>query len=371
MMHAMVLRAEKERSSPVTTTERKRQLREAIGRRPPNLSPTRRRRAETSITQRVLALPEIASARGVLVCLSYGAEPTTRDLIEALRRAGKEVFVPRADRHDRSIHVHPWPCTVRTLSFGLTQPVATAPQLPAAQIDETIDAAIIVGLAFDPSGIRLGHGSGYVDRYLTTHPTFAIGLCFESDLLPEIPPRAHDVPMSVVVTDGRTLRPREDPHDALRVWLGLDHSEIDELLRGVLAGEAFDSETYARFRERLLRHIGVEERILFPASRKAGSAVLASRLAELRTDHAALTTLLVPTPDRALAVEIASLLARHNELEETNGGIYDSCLAVLTPEEAKAVLAQGRARAPVPTTRYFDGHGTVRTAREALAKARR
>ncbi len=351
--------------------EHKQQLRDAIENRTPGLSAEGHARAEASMRERVLALPEIVCARGVLVCLSYGAEPETRHLIERLEAAGKEVFVPRADRRDRMLHVHRWPCALGTLSFGLTQPLATAPEVKQEEIDRTIDAAIFVGPAFDLTGTRLGHGSGFVDRYLTAHPTFAIGLSFECTLLPEIPAATHDVPMSVIVTERRTLRPADDPREALRAWLSLDHSEIDALLRSVVGGDRLDLEIYGRFRERLLRHIGIEERILFPPSRRRGTAALASRLAELRTDHAALTTLLVPTPDLALAREIASLLAKHNALEETNGGVYDSCLAVLSAEEAREVLAQARARKPVPTASHFDGHGTVRTAEEALAKARR
>jgi hypothetical protein len=95
------------------------------------------------------------------------------------------------------------------------------------------------------------------------------------------------------------------------------------------------------------------------------------RRAALRIDHAALTTLLVPTPDRALALEIHALLERHNQIEDGNGGVYDECIAALTTEDAARVLQAAQGRAPVPTTGYFDGPGTVRTAEEALTKARR
>ena len=154
-------------------------------------------------------------------------------------------------------------------------------------------------------------------------------------------------------------------------WLALDHRQIDELLGSALAGDGFDPVPFGQFRERLLRHIGIEERILFPAVRGRDPSKEAERLAALRIDHGALTTLLVPTPDRALASEIRSLLVTHNEIEEGEGGVYETCVAVLDAEEATRVLEAARARPPVPTTGYFDGPGTVRTAAEALAKAHR
>jgi hypothetical protein len=47
-------------------------------------------------------------------------------------------------------------------------------------------------------------------------------------------------------------------------------------------------------------------------------------------------------PDRQLAEEIASLLARHNEAEERPDGAYDACLALLDDHAADAILHAAR-----------------------------
>lgn len=318
----------------------------------------------------VLALPEIRAARAVLICLSFADEPETRLLLDALVGAGKTVYLPRADRHDRRLHIHRWPCELETLRMGLAQPTTSTSELADDQVDAEVDVAIILGLGFDETGIRLGHGSGYVDRFLTAHPIFAVGLGFGATLVPRLPRATYDVPMSVLVTEGRVIRPPSDPRTALREWLSVDHQEIAALLHDALSGPDFDPASFARFRERLLRHIGVEERVLFPAVRERDATRVADRLAALRVDHAALTTLLVPTPDRDLALEVEALLGGHNEIEEQLDGVYDGCLAALSNADATRVLRAARARHPVPTTGYFDGPGTVRTAEAALAKAR-
>jgi 5-formyltetrahydrofolate cyclo-ligase len=142
----------------------------------------------------------------VLVCLSYGIEPQTRPLIHALRRAGKRVSLPRADRHDRRLHVHPWPCELQRLGFGLEQPTPTAPAIADAEIMRELDVALILGLGFDRAGVRLGHGSGYVDRFLAAHPVLAIGLSFEAQLLERLPRAPYDLPMQVIVSEDRVLR---------------------------------------------------------------------------------------------------------------------------------------------------------------------
>lgn len=165
--------------------------------------------------------------------------------------------------------------------------------------------------------------------------------------------------------------PSNDPKAELRAWLVNDHEEINALALDARAPDGIDDEAFERFRERLLRHMGIEERLLFPLIEDANEGQLATAINELRIDHAALTSLLVPTPDHVLVQEIAGLLELHNELEDRSGGIYDQCLALLEDETAEAILFDAYECRPVQTAKYFDGPGTVRTAAAALEKARR
>lgn len=359
-------------SDPDQTTQDKALLRAQMSARAAAIPAKVRETATAQMQRRLLDAPEIIAARGVLVCLSYGIEPETRPLIQALVDAGKQVYLPRADRRDRQLHVHSWPCELHTLSFGLEQPSRSSASLDAGELPRAIDVAVILGLAFDHHGVRLGHGSGYVDRFLAAHPLFSIGLTFETQVVEQLPRASHDVPMSMVVSEDRIVRMPVDAKADLRRWLARDHEEIGAFLDAAIADpDHFDTEAYASFRERLLRHIGIEERILFPAVKRANEAQLPERIRALRVDHAALTTLLVPSPDRALALEIASLLDPHNLVEEQPQGVYDLCLSLLDHELAHTILHNARTRQPVPTTGYFDGRGTVRSAAEALAKAQR
>jgi 5-formyltetrahydrofolate cyclo-ligase len=165
------------------------------------------RRAAARLRARVLALPEVAAARRVFTCLSFGAEIDTLELAEALLSEGREVYLPRAVAADGSLRVHRYPCALRTLSFGLRQPIAGAPELAAEAIDATVDVALVLGLAFDRRGVRLGYGSGYFDRFLRGRPFPAVGLAFDFQLVDRLPAAEHDVPMAVVVTDKETVRP--------------------------------------------------------------------------------------------------------------------------------------------------------------------
>jgi 5-formyltetrahydrofolate cyclo-ligase len=63
------------------------------------------------------------------------------------------------------------------------------------------DLALIPGLGFTSLGHRLGRGGGFYDRWLASFTGKKIGLCFERQLLQEIPIEPHDVMMDVVITN--------------------------------------------------------------------------------------------------------------------------------------------------------------------------
>jgi len=161
--------------------------------------PARRREAEL-VRRRVVELPEVASALGMFVCLSFGFELETWGLVGHLLASGRELYVPRSDPRDGLLHLHRYPCPLESLSFGLRQPPRGTPELDPAKVDETIDAALVVGLGFDRRGYRLGYGKGYFDRFLANRPFAAVGLAYEHQLVDRLPAADHDVPLTAVVT---------------------------------------------------------------------------------------------------------------------------------------------------------------------------
>ena len=65
---------------------------------------------------------------------------------------------------------------------------------------ETIELAIVPGIAFDRSNHRLGRGGGYYDKLLPQLNTYNIGVCFDFQLFEAIPYEEFDVRMDEVVS---------------------------------------------------------------------------------------------------------------------------------------------------------------------------
>jgi hypothetical protein len=152
----------------------------------------------------------------------------------------------------------------------------------------------------------------------------------------------------------------------IRRFLADDHDRLDKFLSSALkpSGEV-DLASYAEFRAGLLRHIGIEEKILFPASQRANGGIPFPTVARLHRDHGALALLLVPTPAADIVAEVRSILDAHNDIEEGPDGVYAACDRLLG-SELQAVLEQLKAYPPVKVAPHFDGPGIVRRAEDAL-----
>jgi hypothetical protein len=151
----------------------------------------------------------------------------------------------------------------------------------------------------------------------------------------------------------------------LRELLSEDHARLDALLATCLRAEgAFPSEAYDEFRRGLLRHIGIEERILFPELRKHQGVTELER--QLHRDHAALAALLVPPPTRRELEQIAAILDAHNPLEEVEPGLYE-IIERATGEELPTLMERVRAYPQVPLAAHSDSE-LLRTTIEKLLR---
>jgi hypothetical protein len=108
---------------------------------------------------------------------------------------------------------------------------------------------------------------------------------------------------------------------AIHHFLAEDHARLDELL----ARAPSDRAAYEELRAGLLRHIAMEEKVLFADARARRGGSPLPIVARLHADHAALASLFVPSPTPSLLRTIEQILAEHNPLEEREHGLYETC----------------------------------------------
>lgn len=162
----------------------------------------------------------------------------------------------------------------------------------------------------------------------------------------------------------------EDPTSGLIAnFLEDDHRRLDRLLQAAAAHPGrVDTEAYDRFRAGLLRHIGMEEKLLLPAMHRWRGGEPLPVAAKLRLDHGALATLLMPTPIPRILATIRRILSDHNRLEEGPNGLYAICDR-LPAAEMEPLLAALRTAPLVSVMRHSDSPAVMKTLEGALARA--
>ncbi|HRF23422.1 MAG TPA: hemerythrin domain-containing protein, partial [Chitinophagaceae bacterium] len=105
-----------------------------------------------------------------------------------------------------------------------------------------------------------------------------------------------------------------------------DHRRIEQLLDQACENpDVIDLEYYHQFRTGILKHIKMEEKILFPAAQRANGNIPIPLAAKLRLEHGAITSLMVLPPTLDVIKVVRIILDEHDLLEEEPGGMYDIC----------------------------------------------
>lgn len=168
------------------------------------LSVGERDRASARITDHVLALPEVERASVVMVFWSFGSEPDTAPLLEALHARGIRVALPRIVDGEMGSRSYSPGDAVTVTSFGPREPSAGEALDPS-----TIDVVVTPGVAFDRSGRRVGYGGGFYDRFFprVRPDTARLGIGFDLQLIDEDLPSGHfDLGLDGVITESGVVR---------------------------------------------------------------------------------------------------------------------------------------------------------------------
>ena len=157
--------------------------------------------ATQAITENLLGLHEVVSARTVFIYISHGNEVDTHGLLRHFLAKGMMVTVPKilpnrtmiAVPFDRWVDLTPG-------ELGILTPSGDIPcSLP-------IDIVITPGLGFTAEGHRIGYGRGYYDKWFAEHRTGKkIALAFDAQVIHDIPHDENDIPVEILITEKRIM----------------------------------------------------------------------------------------------------------------------------------------------------------------------
>ena len=153
-----------------------------------------KRACETFLAQDIYA-----HAQSILLYMPLKNEVDVRLIMERATADGKQVALPRFDPDTAAYcayFVGEEPLVAGP--FDILEPTKSNP----APVNR-LDLIVAPGLAFDARGRRLGRGKGFYDRLLAAAKGVKCGVCFDEQLLPDIPVEPHDVLLDFLATPTR------------------------------------------------------------------------------------------------------------------------------------------------------------------------
>jgi len=146
-----------------------------------------------AVLRKLAAHPRFAEANRVMLYASLPDEVQTLDFIETWRHR-KTIILPKVAGDD----IIP---TELSDNVPFVEGDFHIPEPQNHPYTGEFDLIVVPGMAFDKAGHRLGRGKGYYDRFLAQHPdVYTIGICFDFQLLPEIPCEPHDRKISEIIS---------------------------------------------------------------------------------------------------------------------------------------------------------------------------
>ncbi|OAV75199.1 hypothetical protein Barb7_01200 [Bacteroidales bacterium Barb7] len=114
----------------------------------------------------------------------------------------KTILLPVIMENDLHFYPYTGDHALTTGAFGIREPLHNISH-DTSVVSTVIDLIVVPGIAFDRRCNRLGRGKGYYDRFLSSLPatTPKLGVCFNFQLLDNLPAEPFDIPMDGVITD--------------------------------------------------------------------------------------------------------------------------------------------------------------------------
>lgn len=150
---------------------------------------------------------EFSKAKVIASYLSYGDEPKTHELNDALLKNGKELYLPRVN--GKNLDWIRWNGDKTDLAPSGLSSAILEPKGPALADLSIIDLVVVPALRIDRSGYRLGQGGGFYDRALTQLSAWSIGLIHPDEISSvDLPREEFDAPLNAAATPDLILRIR-------------------------------------------------------------------------------------------------------------------------------------------------------------------
>lgn len=180
----------------MTVNDRKKLIRKDIRSKKSTFSLEEKKKKSVRVLEKLEDLNEFKNSNTVMLYWSMDDEVHTHDFIASYAK-GKRIILPSVNGDDLVLKEYlGYDSLVEGEGFGILEPGGSVFENP-----QDIDLIVVPGVAFDKKNNRMGRGRGYYDKFLESTKAYKVGICFDFQLLDEVPTDEHDILMDCVISE--------------------------------------------------------------------------------------------------------------------------------------------------------------------------
>ena len=153
------------------------------------------------ICRRLAMTEQYNNAENVCLYMPIKNEADVTLLIDALRRNGRTVWLPRVIGGHMDFYIYNEDTPLISGAFGIREPDSKTVLVPDSRT-----LVVMPGAVFSVKRGRIGYGGGYYDRFLEENSRcMTAAVCYDFQIIDEVPAEAHDIKPQIIVSEKRII----------------------------------------------------------------------------------------------------------------------------------------------------------------------
>ncbi len=152
------------------------------------------------IHQNLMQITSFTNSQNIACYFPIGSEVDTHDIMLDILQQNKNLLLPRIVNDNLEFYIVENLEKLEKGSFEIMEPKDSCKKA------EKINCVLIPTVGVSTSGVRLGYGRGYYDRFLSSTNAVKISLTYSKQIVKSIPSESHDIKIDWIITEDKTVK---------------------------------------------------------------------------------------------------------------------------------------------------------------------
>ena len=152
------------------------------------------------IHQNLKKISSYTNSQNVACYFPIGSEIDTHNIMLDMLEQDKNLLLPRIVNNNLEFCIVPNLEKLEKGSFEIMEPRDSCKKA------EKINCVLIPTVGVSKSGVRLGYGKGYYDRFLSSTDAVKISLTYSKQIVKSIPSDSHDIKIDWIVNEDENVK---------------------------------------------------------------------------------------------------------------------------------------------------------------------